>query len=189
MPLQFHSGPALLRWWLGLLLAGLAGLSWAAAPGAASESAVKAAFLYRIAGLVEWPSGSFQRPEDPFVIAVAGQDAIAADLEQIVAGRAVDSRPVLVRRLREGEGVPEGVHLLMLGAGRESRARELAAAPGPVLVVMEQENGHRLGAAINFMVEGGRLRFTASLPAAESRGLRLSARLLAVALAVEGRGR
>ena len=189
-----HARHRRLSWrrpWLALVIA--CACLWQAAaaqvPNAASESAVKAAFLYRIAAFVEWPAGTFGRPEDPLVIAVAGNEAVATDLDQIVAGRTVDGRPVLVRRIREGDA-PGAAHVLMIGAGRDTRVREItAAAAGPVLVVTEQENGHRLGGVLNFVVEGGRVRFTASLPVAEARNLRLSARLLAVAQYVEGRSR
>ena len=184
--------PAMLpfrRWWLLLAFCAWQGLVAAAAPSSASESAVKAAYLHRIVGLVEWPPGSFQAPDAPLVIAVVGNEAVAADLEQIAAtGRPVNGRQLAVRRLREGDE-PSGAHVLLVGAGRESRVRELASAAGPLLVVTEQDNGHRLGGVLNFVVMGGRVRFTASLPQADARGLRLSARLLEVAQAVEGRSR
>lgn len=176
---------------LALLLAFCAwhGLSFAAAPtGTASESSVKAAFLHRIAGLVEWPAGSFQDADDPLVIGVAGNDAVATDLEQLAEGRRVNGRAIVVRRWRDGDS-PAGLHVLLIGAAREARVQDLASIAGPLLVVTEQEDGHRLGGVINFVVVDGRVRFTASLPQADARGLRLSARLLAVAHSVEGRGR
>ena len=178
------------HWRLGLLLACCAwqGLAWAAAPPSVSESAVKAAYLQRIIGLVEWPPGTFPGPDAPLVVAVAGNDAVASDLEQMVVGRPVHGRQVAVRRLREGEA-PKDAHVLVVGAGREARVRELASATGPLLVVTEQENGHQLGGVLNFVMVDGRVRFTASLPQADARGLRLSARLLEVAQAVEGRSR
>ncbi len=177
------------RLWLLLACCAWQGLAAAAAPSPESESAVKAAYLHRIVGLVEWPPGSFQAPDAPLVIAVAGNEAVADDLEQFAAtGRGVRGRPLVVRRLREGEA-PVGAHVLLVGAARESRVRELASTAGPLLVVTEQENGHRLGGVLNFVIVGGRVRFTASLPQADARGLRLSARLLEVAQAVEGRSR
>lgn len=154
-----------------------------------TESAVKAAFLYKFTGFVEWPPGTFQRSDDALVIGVLGNDAVAADLEQMVAGRNVDGHAVGVRRLRDGDTL-RGLHVLFIGAGREAKVRELVlATPGPVLVVTEQEAGLRLGAVLNFVSDGGRVRFAASLTAAEARGLRLSARLLAVAQSVEGHAR
>ncbi len=151
------------------------------------ESAVKAAYLYRFAGFVEWPANPQRRPDDPLVIAVMGDDAVGADLDQVVAGRTLEGRPIATRRLKEGDPVA-GVHVLLVGAVREQRLREiLAGVPGPVLVVTEQEGGLRAGGVLNFTSEAGRVRFSASLTSAAARGLKLSARLLAVAQSVEGR--
>jgi hypothetical protein len=168
-------------------------LAWAAAAFAQPappprDSAVKAAFLFKFPGFVDWPAGTFPRSDTPLVIGVTGNDAVANDLEQIAAGRTLEGRPVSVRRLREGDAA--GVHVLLVGAGREARVREIvAAAAGPVLVVTEQDNGLQFGSVLNFVVQEGRVRFVASQAAAEARGLRLSARLLAVAQSVDGKAR
>ncbi len=167
----------------------LCGAAWAQAVPVQRESAVKAAFLYKFGAFVEWPTGAFQRPDAPFVIGVAGDEAVAADLEQLVAGRNLDGRPVLTRRVGTEAGALAGLHVLFVGQ-RSERLRELlAAAAGPVLVVTDRDAGLRLGSVINFSSEGGRMRFSVSLGAAEARSLRLSARLLAVAQDVEGRAR
>ncbi len=180
-------GRPLQRWGAACLLLVAACLSHA--QPVQRDSAVKAAFLYKFPGFVDWPAGTFQRPDGALVIGVWGSDAVAADLEQIAAGRSIEGRPVLVRRLRDAEPAA-GVHVLMVGAGRDQRLRDyVAAVGGPVLVVTEQENGHRLGGVLNFLIDGGRVRFSASLGVADARGLRLSARLLAVAHSVEGRSR
>ena len=180
---------------LGLLAAlwlaplSLCGAAWAQAVPVQRESAVKAAFLYKFGAFVDWPAGSFQRPDAPFVIGVAGDDAVAADLEQLVAGRSLDGRPVAARRVGSDAASLAGLHVLFIGR-RSERLRELlAAAVGPVLLVTDQESALRLGSVINFSSEGGRMRFSVSLSAAEARSLRLSARLLAVAQDVEGRAR
>ncbi|WBY01717.1 YfiR family protein [Ramlibacter tataouinensis] len=174
---------------LKLLLLLPAVSAWSQGPGSARESAVKAAFLYKFAGFVEWPAGTFRRADEPLVVGVLGNEAIAADLEQIAAGRNVDGRAVVVRRLRPGEAAGP-LHVLLIGAGPDQQVREQAAAmAGPVLVVTEQPQGLVPGGVLNLVTERGRVRFAASLPAAETRGLRLSARLLAVAQNVEGRSR
>ena len=155
----------------------------------ARESTVKAAFIYRFGGFVEWPPGTFAHPQDPVVIGIAGDDAVASDLEQIVVGRTLAGRPLRVVRVRNAQAV-ESVNILFLGNARNGRSRELVpAAKDPVLVVSEKEDATYFGAALFFEHEGGRLRFSASPAAAEARGLRLSARLLAVAQHVEGHSR
>ncbi len=162
-----------------------AGGSRAEAP--ASESAVKAAYLYKFGSFVEWPPGTIARVDESFVIGVAGDDAVASELEQLAAGRRVEGRPLVVRRVRDPQA-PGTVHILFIAGTREARLREfMPAASAPVLVVAEQEGALRLGASINFSAEGGRVRFSAAPGAAEARGLRLSSRLLAVAQSIEGR--
>ena len=172
-----------------LVCAFLCGPACAQAPAAARETAVKAAFLSKFAGFVEWPAGTLAQPDETLVIGVVGNDEIAADLQQIAGVRSGEARPITVRKLNDASAL-SGVHVLFIGAGRDSRLRELVGqVRGPVLVVTEQEDGLRLGAALNFTVDQGRIRFAASPAAAEARGLRLSARLLALAQSVEGRGR
>jgi hypothetical protein len=155
--------------------------------GVARESAVKAAFLYKFGSFVEWPAGTFRSPGAPFVIGVHGDDAVAAELEQITRGRAVEGHPVTVQRVRDGDDLT-GLHILFAGGARESRARELLAqARGPVLTVADSALGGRPGAVLQFTREEGRVRFAASLDAAAARGLKLSSKLLVVAQSVEGR--
>jgi hypothetical protein len=166
----------------------LASVGSAAAQPAARESAVKAAFLYKFPAFVDWPPGTFQRPDQPLVIGVSGDDDVADDLEQLVAARS-DVRPVVVRRVPEGASA-DGVHILFLGGRRDTRLREaIDAVKGPALIVTEQPGGLQLGSVLNFSSDAGRVRFSASVSSAEARGLKLSSRLLAVAQAVEGRAR
>jgi hypothetical protein len=171
---------------LGPMFAVPGGASAQPAP-VARASAVKAAFLYKFAAFVEWPRGTLA-PQQPLVIGVSGDEDVASDLEQLAASRAED-RPVVVRRVAEGAPV-QGVHILFLASRREGRLQEaIDAVKGAVLIVTEQPGALQLGSVLNFSFEAGRVRFGASLPAAEARGLKLSARLLAVAQAVEGRAR
>lgn len=180
-----------------LLIAGALLLGMAVPPAArgqtaaapARDSAVKAAFLYRFGSFVEWPAGTFRDPEDPIVIGVLGDQAVGADLVQLAAGRRVEGRPVRVKAFKEGDRLV-GVHMLFVGTLSPAKLRELlASVPGPVLLVTQQDGALQSGSAINFVAEGSRVRFAASVVSAEARGLRLSARLLAVAQSVEGRHR
>lgn len=176
------------------LLALYAGALLLAPPAAAAHglaptraSAVKAAFLYKFGSFVEWPARAFHSNVDPVVMGVYGDEAVAAELEQITQGRNINGRPLVVRRVRDADKVA-GVHILYAGGARKSRAREvIAAADGPVLTVSDFPGDGRFGPVLHFTEDEGRVRFQASLTAAEARGIRLSARLLAVAQEVEGR--
>lgn len=159
-----------------------------AALSAPRESAVKAAFLMKFGTFVDWPPEAFRRPDEPLVIGILGDDAVHADLEQLAHGRTVNGRAIVARRLREPPAQGERLHILFLATHNESRLRELLVrTTGPVLVVTQAEAGLALGAALNFVLERGRVRFDASPRAAEGRALKLSSRLLAVARSVEER--
>ena len=146
----------------------------------ASEAAVKAAFIYRFANYVEWPESAF--PADAsFTIGVAGADEVAAELEKIVPGRIVNGRRVVARRVGEGDAV-RGLHVLFIGKGVSNPRALLRASQSPgLLVVTEGERGLELGSAINLVVVDDRVGFEVSVDAAERNGLRVSARMLAVA--------
>jgi len=165
-----------------LVAAGFAGPCAAQADAQADEYRVKAAFLYKFGAYVEWPERSFAGPESPLAIGVMGADALADELARIVAGRNVNGRPVLVRRLRPGDPL-RGLHVLFIGRARGDRlAAILAEARGrPVLTVTESEEGFEFGSTINFVVVEHKVRFDVAPPPAESGSLKISARLLGVA--------
>jgi hypothetical protein len=165
-----------------VVAAGLASPRPAQADAQADEYRVKAAFLYKFCGYIEWPDRSFALADSPVVIGVMGADAMADELAQIVAGRNVNGRPVLVRRLRPGDPVAS-LHVLFIGRSDRGRLAEiLAAARGrALLTVTESEEGLDLGSMINFVVVEDKVRFDVSPPPAESGSLKISARLLGVA--------
>jgi uncharacterized protein DUF4154 len=147
-----------------------------------AEYRVKAAFLYKFPSYVEWPAQVFERSDSPFVFGVAGADTLAEELGQVVVGRSIAGRPVLVRKLRRGDSV-DGVHILFVGGTDGGRPAEiLASAKGkPVLTVTESADAFALGSIINFVIVDDKVRFDVALRAAELCNLRVSARLLAVA--------
>jgi hypothetical protein len=172
--------PFLLALWL---LAGAA-CAQPARVDARLEVQVKAAYLYKFAGFVDWPAAAFARPDSPLVIGVAGNDALAAQLEQVVAGRSVGAHPLAVRRLARGDAPAglQGLHVLY-GAGADGLALLAAARALPLLTVGD---GEAPAGMIRFVVAEERLRFEVALGQVAPSGLKISARLLAAALRVTG---
>jgi hypothetical protein len=165
--------------------------------GAAEERAatlehrVKAAFLSKFAGYVEWPSTAFASPGSPIVIGVADSDTIADELEQAVVGRHIGERTLRVQRLGRRDAKLDGNHILFVGRGVErARATEILGlvAGKPILTVTDSESGHPEGSVINFLTAEDKVRFDISREAAERNSLRLASQLLAVARQVKGRG-
>jgi hypothetical protein len=153
-----------------------------AQPERATETQVKAAFLYKFGGFVEWPPRAFAGPESPFTIGVLGADALAEELERVVSGRTMHDRPVKVRKLRRGESLA-GLQVLFVGRSEGGRLADilLGAKGQAMLVVTESEGALSQGSMINFVAAEDKLRFDVALPPAEREEIKISARLLGVA--------
>ncbi len=157
------------------------------APDKASAALVKAAFLHKFASFVDWPQGSFPRPDSPLRIGVVGDGRIWQELSQLSQDRERDGRPVTVTRVAPGDSLA-GLHILYLRAPTLAKMADLlAGVPEGVLTVADADGIHPKGSVMSFFLEDGRVRFGVSLEAASRQRLRLSSRLLAVARNVQGR--
>ena len=88
------------------VLMAVAGLvASATASAAPTEYQVKAVFLFNFSRFVEWPPAAFASPDAPFVVGVFGHDPFGADLDEVVKGRSVNGRPLIVRRLQTAAAV------------------------------------------------------------------------------------
>lgn len=156
----------------------------AASDGAvqASEQQVKAAFVFKFGGYVQWPPAAFENPRSPLVIGVLSNGELADELTRIARGRSVEGRPVLVRKLRRDQPL-DGVHVLFVSQdGCLPIAGALAAGKGlPALTVTDAPAGIGSGCMINFVLVDDKIRFDVALAPAEASGLKISSQLLAVA--------
>jgi len=151
-------------------------------PGVAdADCRIKAIFLYKFVPYIRWPADSYARAEAPFVIAATSAEMVR-ELALVTNGRFVDERRVVVRHLNEGDSLA-GVQMVFVAAAQAARLVAIAARTRgrPVLIVSEVPGALERGAAINFTVVDGRVRFDVALSAAEERRLDISSRLLTVA--------
>ena len=158
----------------------------AAQPAAidASDSTlrVKAAYLYKFAGYVEWPAGAFASEESPLVIGVVGNDRLAEILSAMIVGKTVNGRALVVRRVAVGSP-PQGVHMLIVGALDTPTLRAIgdAVRGKPILVVSDAGQTRALDSMISFDLVDQHLRFNVALKPAETSGLKLRALMLTAA--------
>jgi hypothetical protein len=159
----------------------------AAAQSQAPEQRVKAAFLFKFGGYVEWPSGTFASANAPITIGVMDADELAEELATIVAGRTIDGRSVVIRKLHDRDPIT-GLNVIFIGKADSGKlAAILSAIKGrATLAVTESEGALELGSMINFIVVDGKIRFDVSLQPAVGENLKISSRLLAVARKVMG---
>ncbi len=154
-----------------------------AATATALEQRVKAASLFRFLNYVEWPAPASGR--DAYHLGVIGADDVARELTQLAAGRTVNGKAVNVERLQPSDALND-VDMLYIGLaeGTQLNAALRHVQGQPILVVTSVDGGLRPGSMINFRIADERVRFEVALDALEQVGLRISSRMLAVALQV-----
>ncbi len=149
------------------------------------EEAVKAAFLYRFAGYIEWPPEALNA--EHFTIAVLGSGQIATELERLLPARSIKDLPAQVKRINRLNQLEDAQILFISSRHPQSTASIVRALRSkPVLVVTDRPNGLDEGSVINFLSIDRRVRFEISVAAAQKAKLKVGAELLSVAARVRG---
>lgn len=180
------------RAWLAVL-ALLAALGVLAGPVAASESPlsleykVKAAYLYNFVKYVEWPSTE-SATNTPIVIGLVGGSEALPVLQQVLAGKTVDGRPLQVKGLAK-PARDAGCQILFIHQSAAQTPAQIrqALGPAPILVVGESERFAENGGMIGFVREADSFRIHLNLDSATQSGLKVSAKLSSVARLVKTR--
>lgn len=149
------------------------------------EDAVKAAFLYRFTGYVDWPRDALERPS--FTLAVLHSDAVAAELARLLPRHTIKNLPAQVRTVRSAKEAADA-QLLYVGSDYTGDLADVveSLATRPVLVVTDRPDALNSGSAINFLLVDERVRFEISMPAVVRSRLWVQPPLLAVAARVRG---
>jgi hypothetical protein len=170
------------------VLMAVAGLvASATASAAPTEYQVKAVFLFNFSRFVEWPPAAFASPDAPFVVGVFGHDPFGADLDEVVKGRSVNGRPLIVRRLQSAaEG--SDCQILFIHQSEQRHLSEVLSALDrhSTLTVSDIPGAAQRGVMIRLVTEGGRVRMRVNVESARAAELVISSNLLRAADIVAG---
>jgi hypothetical protein len=168
----------------------------AAAEGTASASRVKAAFVCNFTQFVAWPPDGAADANGQFVLGVLcgghdgggdadDDDAFCDTLTRLAAGKTAGGHPIAVKRVTALEDAA-ACQALYVPPSQDDRVAGLFAAIGrrPVLTVGDSEPFAAAGGIIRFVPAGGKVRFEVRTAAAAAAGLRVSSKLLKVAIVI-----
>lgn len=153
----------------------------------ATEGRLKTAFLYNFSQYIEWPSHAFAQADTPFQVCVLGRDTLGSSL-QALESRSYKSHPIVVSHPASPRAA-RSCHIVYFEmASTTPQARELAQTLGdaPVLVVSSDPEALAMGASIGFIPLNGKLRWTLNLAATRKAQLKVSVKLVEIALTVVG---
>jgi hypothetical protein len=151
-------------------------------PQAPSEYQVKAAFLYNFVKFVDWPATPAAQ-DGPIELCVLGKDPFGGALERVIEGKTVNGRPLAIRRIGD-IATARSCHVLFVSASETGRVGEIVKAvhTWSVLTVSDIDRFSERGGIIGFLMEGQRVRFRINPKVAASAGLRISSKLLQLAV-------
>lgn len=148
-----------------------------------SEYKLKAAFIYHFSQFVDWPAKAFPDANAPFVIGVLGENPFGADLEQTVNGKSMGSHPLKVKEFHSLAEAQNNCHILFISSSEQSKLPEIVSGLGTagILTVGEADNFGDAGGMIQFVIEGGKMRFRINETITAKANLKVSAKLLSLA--------
>lgn len=159
----------------------------ARAGGPAGDArAVKADMLYNFAKFVKWPDSSFHRTQGQLVFTILGEDALAEELATTLSTRTVNGHPVFVRIVRRVEDAA-GSQVIYIATSEADKTPELLhmVQGSPALTVADSTGFVERGGMVDFAEAADHVQFEINQARAESAGLKISAKLLALARVVD----
>lgn len=148
------------------------------------EYDVEAAFLSNFGKFVEWPANAFPSPGQPIVIGIYGENPFQGSLTDIVHGRTINGHQIVVQSVSFNS--VQNCQLLYISPTEEKNlvavVRKLNGVS--VLTVTENVDPAQSGAMINFVTRNHQIRFEINDAAARRAGLRISSKLLSLAVKI-----
>lgn len=144
---------------------------------------MKAAMIYNFAQFIDWPESQSRALPSSFVIGVFGEDPIEVILENTLKGENFQNRAVQVRRVTTPNEA-KTCDILFVAQSQKRRTPEVLEAirGSSTLTIGDNEDFVAMGGMIAFKKEGNRVRFQINPDAATRAGLKISSKLLRLAI-------
>ncbi len=151
------------------------------------EFRIKAGFLYKFLFFAHWPKSVVKSPEKTVTIGIIGSD-LFGDVFKIVEGERVEGKTLEIRRYAANADPEFLRRCRILYISRDLKddvSRILRILEGyPVLTVSEVGGFGYAGGMINFVTHENKVGFEINVGAADKVGIRISSKLLRVAVNV-----
>jgi uncharacterized protein DUF4154 len=148
-----------------------------------SEYEVKAAFLFNFAKFVDWPPKAFADTNSPIVLGILGKNVFGNDLEKTIRDRKVNDHEFQFKILTSAADATN-CHIVFISPSEKANFSKIIGSlhNASVLTVSETDGFIQAGGMINFKIEDAKIRFEISDEAAKKAGLKISSKLLSLAV-------
>lgn len=142
----------------------------------------EAGFLCNLGRFVEWPPNTFASTNSPMLIGVYGKNPFDNQLADLVRDKSINGHKIVAREVSFNE-LPK-CQILFISASRQKDLNAVLRKVGDasVLTVTENIDPFKSGVMINFTTNDDQVRFEINDKAAERVGLKISSKLLNLAI-------
>lgn len=149
------------------------------------EYLIKAAILYNLAVFATWPDTAFSAADAPLRVCILGRNPFGPALESL-HGKRIGARKLVTAEIADIENAP-ACHVLFVGASEQERLDTIidAVSQWPVLTVAEFSQFTTAGGIVGLTEVDNRSRLEVNVGAADLAGVKLSSKLLRLAVTVD----
>lgn len=149
------------------------------------EYPAKAAIVYHTVQFTEWPAAAFANEKSPIVVGLVGTDVFKGLLEQAVKDKTAWGRPILFKHFPSADKI-EPCHVLYVSTSEKDRLGDVfqKVQGKHTLTVSDIDPFIPAGGMMRLMILENRPRFEIRLKPATQAGLKISSKLLKLAVKV-----
>lgn len=147
------------------------------------EDKVKAAYILNFIRYTDWPKDAFPTSESPLVMCVLSSDTFGNILQQTISVAKGLQRKIELKQMKEPHDSLDQCHVVFLARSYTSKELNLIVTlkQKSILSISDDETFFKMGGIISFVFYEKTIQFNVNLVAADSAGLKLSSRMLALA--------
>ena len=146
---------------------------------------LKTVFIYNFAKFTRWPDNQSKTMQNALSLCYIGDDNLTYNLQKL-AGRVLRGKPIKAVKVID-ELKLSNCHVLYLAKSTQNRIPSILQSikAKPILTISEIERFSQNGGMIELTQDRDKLRFIINLNATRPSGLKLSARLLDLAIIID----
>ena len=153
----------------------------------ADEYRVKAALIYNFTQYIEWPDSAFANADSTFVVCVAGHDPFGSSL--LAMQKLTYKTRTIVIKYPQTIAEARLCHILYVEDPNTTMLDHDAMnvlGESPVLSISSNEAAMEAGIGIGFVHQAGKVRWTLNLNAVRRARLKVSVKLIEIAVEIIG---
>lgn len=140
----------------------------------------QALFVYSFTRYLDWPD---EYKKGHFVITIVGTSGIKKELESIASKQKIDKQPIKVKTVNNINEIKYS-HIIFVSKNKAKLLPNIVNSIGNMntVIISEDENGIKNGAAINFTVIDGKLKFELRQSNLQARNIKYNKSLTSLAI-------